>query len=147
MFELKDIVDNLECVCDELDCFLDTQTGEIIPVSDEEVRSSERGDDAESATGPQVRSILENKNDRFVKLPGAFEVHEWAIIEAFCRTIADPKVFSEFDFAIHGSGAFRNFRNCLEKHSLEQQWFDYKRAALREIAITWCTENGLKCRV
>lgn len=47
--------------------------------------------------------------DRFVKLPSKFEVHEWAIMEKFSRSVEQIGKREELLDAIHGAGAFRNF--------------------------------------
>lgn len=43
--------------------------------------------------------------------------------------------------AIHGKGAFRYFKDTLRRHEIESAWFDFRAAALRQIAIEWYEEN------
>jgi hypothetical protein len=45
--------------------------------------------------------------------------------------------------AIHGSGAFRNFKATIRRLGIEARWFAYKTLALETIARDWLAENGL----
>jgi hypothetical protein len=42
------------------------------------------------------------------------------------------------NYAIDGRGAFRRFRNALNYHGIENDWYDYKFEALCRIAREWC---------
>ena len=44
---------------------------------------------------------------------------------------------------IPARGAFRRFKDELDRNGLLAQWFDFKRNALREQAVEWCTENHI----
>jgi hypothetical protein len=35
-------------------------------------------------------------------------------------------------------------KDTLRRYRREKEWFAYKTAALREIAINWCEENGIE---
>lgn len=43
--------------------------------------------------------------------------------------------------AIHGAGAFRHFKHNIRRYGIENHWFAFRDAALREIAVPWCKEN------
>ena len=43
-------------------------------------------------------------------------------MERFCRTADDPSVRDELLDAIHGSGAFREFRRTVVRLGLLDQW-------------------------
>jgi Uncharacterised protein family (UPF0158) len=45
--------------------------------------------------------------------------------------------------AIHGAGAFRNFKDTLRRHGIESAWFAFRTEALRQIAQSWCEENDI----
>jgi hypothetical protein len=45
--------------------------------------------------------------------------------------------------AIHGAGAFRNFRDTVRRHCIESGWFAFRAEALRQIAVNWCEENHI----
>jgi hypothetical protein len=45
--------------------------------------------------------------------------------------------------ALHRSGAFRNFKDAVGRHRMEQAWFAFRTEALEKIAIDWCEEQGI----
>jgi hypothetical protein len=47
--------------------------------------------------------------------------------------------------AIHGPGAFRNFKDTLRRHGIESSWFAFRTEALKQIALGWCEENQIVC--
>jgi hypothetical protein len=47
-------------------------------------------------------------------------------------------------YAIHGAGAFRSFKTALRRHRLESAWFEFRAAAIRQIALDWCEENDME---
>jgi hypothetical protein len=47
--------------------------------------------------------------------------------------------------AIHGPGAFRNFKDTLRRHGIESSWFAFRTEALKQVALGWCEENQIVC--
>jgi len=66
-------------------------------------------------------------------------------MKRFCDTIEDETLREELLNAIHGSGAFRMFKDVLYRHDIEKEWFAFKNEAFKEIAIQWCKENEIEC--
>ncbi|MGA2593752.1 MAG: UPF0158 family protein [Bryobacteraceae bacterium] len=146
---LKRLADELESLSDEHRGFLDRQTGEVEWVSLEVLGLVEEGGTAGELLQWQrcefevAKSVIENR-DRFAKLPTKFDVHEWEIMREFAESV-EPEQFSDhLQRAIHASGAFRYFKDTLRRYRREQDWFDFKAEALREIAIDWCEQNGIE---
>lgn len=79
--------------------------------------------------------------DRFRKLPTKFEVHEWAIMQDFSRSVESDGVREELLDAIHGAGAFRSFKDTLRRRHIESEWFAFRAEA--QIARDWCEENQI----
>ncbi len=88
------------------------------------------------------REILESED--WIQLPSQFDIHEWEIMKRFCYTIEDESLRGELLNAIHGSGAFRMFKDVLYRHDIEEDWFSFKEEAFKEIAIQWCKENEIE---
>jgi hypothetical protein len=57
--------------------------------------------------------------------------------------VQSNKIREELLDAIHGAGAFRNFKATLRRRRIEDAWFAFRAQALREIAIDWCAENEI----
>jgi len=146
--ELKDIVDVLEMQFDETPSFLDLDTGEVHTVSRDLLHEAEEAGDEEPDTldgqddeWEVAKRIV--RMDRFRKLPTKFDVHEWSIMEEFSNSVESAKIREDLLFAIHGAGAFRNFKHNVRRRGIESAWFAFRTEALREIAIDWCEEHDI----
>jgi hypothetical protein len=84
--------------------------------------------------------------DRFVRLPTKFEVHEWEIMRDFADSVESDRLSEELLNAIHGSHAFRRFKDTLRRHRIEAAWFRFRTEALKQIAIDWCEEHHIRWR-
>jgi len=146
---LSDIVDALEMQFDESSSFLDRDTGQVETVSRDLLRAAEESGGGEEPDFPAwqeqeweiaKRIVL---TDRFQKLPTKFEVHEWAIMQDFASSVDLDRVREDLLDAIHGAGAFRNFKATLQRHHIESAWFAFRAEALRRIALDWCEQNHI----
>ncbi len=146
---LSEIVDALEMQFDESSSFLDRDTGQVETVSDVLLGEAEDSGDDEEPDLPtwqkQEWEIAKRivSTDRFQKLPTKFEVHEWAIMQDFSRSVESDRIREDLLLAIHGAGAFRNFKDTLCRHGIESAWFAFRAEALRQIALDWCEENHI----
>jgi hypothetical protein len=149
---LKDIVDALEMVSDELPSFLDLDTGAVETIHRELLGLAEEcGDDEE----PDLPAWQEGEwevakrivfSDRFRKLPTNFEVHEWAMMRDFADSVGSERIGEELSNALHGKGAFRYFKDTLRRHRMESAWYAFRTEALAQMARDWCKENHVEWR-
>jgi hypothetical protein len=84
-------------------------------------------------------------SDRFLKLPSKFDVHEWAIMEEFSHSVESDRTRADLLHAIHGAGAFRNFKYVIRRDGIEAAWHAFRAEALKQIALDWCEENHIVC--
>ena len=145
---LSDIVDALAMQFDESSSFLDRDTGQVETVSHLLLREAEESGDEEPGLPTWQKQEWEIakrivSTDRFQQLPTKFEVHEWAIMQDFSRSLASDSIREDLLHAIHGEGAFRNFKDALRRHGIESGWFAFRGEALRQIALNWCGENNI----
>jgi len=145
---LNDIVDALEMQFDESSSFLDLDTGRVETVSHALLREAEESSDEEPDLPTWQKQEWEIakrvvSTDRFQELPTKFEVHEWAIMQDFSRSVESDGIREDLLRAIHGAGAFRNFKDTLQRHRIESAWFAFRTEALRQIALNWCEENRI----
>ena len=61
----------------------------------------------------------------------------------FSRSVESGGIREDLLNAIHRAGAFRNFKDSVRRHNIESAWFAFRAKALRQIAISWCEENGI----
>lgn len=144
----KDIIEGLEFQADECFSYLNTATGEVVSVTTEELRAAEEGQPLEDFPDWQhdamriARDIVET--DHYLPFPDRFEVNEYRIMERFCHSVDDDDMRDDLCDAIHGRGAFRRFKDSMQAYGIAEAWYRYRDEALREIAIAWCEEHGLR---
>ncbi|HUT60129.1 MAG TPA: UPF0158 family protein [Phycisphaerae bacterium] len=80
---------------------------------------------------------------RFVLLPDSFEIHEWRMMEDFSISLDNDDHAAQLSEAIHGSGAFGRFKSAVHRLGLADQWYAYRDARYREIALEFCKENNI----
>jgi hypothetical protein len=146
---LNDIVDALEMLSEEFSSFLDLDTGQVETIDDELLSMAEESEEDEEPDLPewQKKSWETAKRivstDRFQELPTKFDVHEWDIMQEFSSSVKSARIREDLLDAIHGAGAFRNFKTVVRRHRLESAWFQFRTGALRQIAIEWCEEHHI----
>jgi Uncharacterised protein family (UPF0158) len=146
---LRDVVEALDLESDELHSYLDPDTGEIVTFNDDEARMAESGK-WESAPAwmkeylPKLKRILED--DRMLELPDRVHIDEWRMMQDFALEEAQCRCRSELTAAVHGEGAFRRFKNAIQRLGLEESWYQYRQAAFEQVAKEWLEENKIQYR-
>lgn len=83
-----------------------------------------------------------NSEDEYISLPTQYDVNEYGMMEDFIDDFTgDRRIAEDLAYAIGGRGAFRRFRDQLERHGIEEQWYAYKDAAYLRFARKWCEEH------
>ena len=146
--EIDEITDAIEMVNDDWDGFLDLEKMEVIWLAKPSLMGFYKERD-------ERWELIENRPDRFVKLPQKCEIDDYRIMEGFVCSIDERKIHSELSEAIRGKGAFRKFKKALYNCGAEEQWYSYQRSEYEKTAIRWCEineipffakEGGCKCR-
>lgn len=132
--KLEIVLDAIETSDDAFTYFYDTQTEDVIFLSD--LNTEEENEAAADA--------IDSDPDRYLRLPTKYDIHEYRIMEAFSEAYSDSRVRFELCNAIRGSGAFRRFKNSIRYHGIEQEWYDWRDKAFRDIAIRWCIDRELE---
>lgn len=154
--ELNEIIDALECSSDELQMYFDKTSGEMVPITDDELALADGdSDDADEdvpdwqqETIAKAREILADEaGERYIQLPDQLEINEHEMMLSFGRSIEDDELSASILGTIYGSGAFRRFKDLLRNSNIEKQWFAFKRAQLKQIAVQWCDQNGIEYKV
>jgi len=143
---LDDIVEALELLVDESPSYLDLDTGQVVSVSEDLLSEAEEPGDEEPDLPDWPKHEWEIakrivSTDRFLELPTTFDLHEWGIMLEFSRSVEPDAVREDLLRALHGAGAFRNFKDTIRRHGIESSWYAYRTQALRQIALDWCEEN------
>jgi hypothetical protein len=148
--ELAAIIEALELADDSISSYLDVDTGQVYSITEEEFELAEAPQkDIEDVPDWQreavelARNIRQYEGKRYLALPDKFDVHEWAIMDAFSESLRDAQLRDELHGAIRGAGAFRSFKSLLTEYNLWDAWNRFREAELRQIAIQWCEEHGI----
>src|SRR6266487_3624287 len=145
--KLSAIIEGMDFQSDEGRSYLNTATGEVVSITDEELRAAEH--DAPLEDFPEwqhdairiARDIVEA--DHYVPLPDRFEINEYRIMEHFCLSVDDEDMRDDLCDAIRGRGAFRRFKDRVQAYGMAEAWYRYRDEALREIAVAWCEAHGI----
>lgn len=150
MVQIQAVMDAID-LPEEWEAFLDPETGEILVMTDEErgmLDEEQLGDEAalempdwEKEAIGKLRSLLDS--GRALRLPDKFDFHEWEVMRRFAASVENTEDGRELLGAIHGTGAFRMFRETTVRLGLREAWFAYRDQALRELASEWLEENGI----
>ncbi len=148
--KLEDVIEQLQLSNEETKSYLNKSTGEIHLIPDEvenyiEEEGSDEYDlpDWEIEIIPIAKDILANPNN-YIQLPNQFDINEYSIMEKFSLSLAEEKLRDSIYSSLKGSGAFRRFKNSINEFGIEDKWYKYKDAELKEFAIEWCKENSLE---
>jgi hypothetical protein len=143
---LRQVVEELEALPEEWTLYLDRESGELFPLGDEEADRVEDGREDELSDWaadelPRIREILDS--ERWLALPTRFDVHEWAIMDAFARSRDDADLADELSRAVHHRGAFRSFKDAVHRHGVQEDWYRFRDAEVAEIAAQWLDLHGI----
>jgi len=145
--KLQDVVDQMDMLSDESSAYLNRVTGEMVYVPEGERFPGEDEDDWDDSPDPEneesedIEEVL--KSDDYIALPGKFDIHEWSIMEDFTSSVDDEAMRDELQAAIHGRGAFRYFKDTVRRLGIQQDWYDFRDEAFKEIARDWLQANDI----
>lgn len=129
--ELEEIVDALSMLDDETTYYYDKQEERVEVVFDFDDGSYAANEDE-----------IDWDDDRYIPLPSSREFDDYEIMAAFAHQLAEPQQ-QTVATSLQGRGAFRRFRTTLDELGLTQQWYDFRTAAYRRMAIEWCKTHDV----
>jgi hypothetical protein len=145
---LKDVVAEMDIMIDGAKSYINKETGELATLIEDEINMIESGEDITELIEFGAETILKAKlvleSTDYLQLPDKFEIHEYKIMTEFCYTIENAEVQEEMLCQLHGSGAFRRFKNNLFKYNLSEKWYKYRQYKLESIAEEWLIHNHIE---
>lgn len=146
--KISDIIDAVDFDNDMSDSFLNTKTKEVCMFSHEEVQAAEDDEDLSNYSEwyregvARAKDYVENQDD-YLPLPEQYDFNEYRIMEKFIARVVVPKQSEVLSESIHGKGAFRRFKNALERLELLEEWYKFRGQKLREFVEFWCVANNI----
>jgi len=149
LVSLRQVAEELEALPDEWTAYIHRETGELYSFSDEEAAQAEGEDeedederaDWEKESLAKAAEIL--NSEAWIALPSKFEINEWEIMRDFAQSQTDREAAENLLRAIQGRGAFRYFKDKVNQYGLRDEWFEFKKRSLEEIAREALEEAGI----
>lgn len=146
--KLDEVINALELQDNDDKAFYSKLTGEIFIINEEEYNAAEENGDITSFPEWQREfiqgaiDVIENE-ENYIMLPSKYCIDEYNIMEEFCLSIDESNIRDDLYYSIKGSGAFKRFRDKIERYDIENDWYKYTDEALKQIAIEWCKEKNI----
>lgn len=149
--KISDIINIISVNSNNTSYYLDKESGQPFPVSNEQLRTVY--EDGELEDYPEwereqvelVRKILsDEKGERYILIPVKFVSHEYSAMENFGFSIDDDEISRALLQAIKGAGAFNRFNNCIHRYGVADDWYKYRYNSMKKIVIEWCEENNIE---
>ncbi|MFQ6110328.1 MAG: hypothetical protein ACE5L7_12325 [Candidatus Aminicenantales bacterium] len=106
--KLSEIIIGMECQSDERSSYLNRKTGEVVSVSDYEIRIAEEDEPLEEYPEWEhelikaAKQILEDEEGQFIALPSRFDINEYSMMERFALSVSDEEISDSLYTAIKG---------------------------------------------
>ncbi|RZN37558.1 MAG: hypothetical protein EFT35_06015 [Methanophagales archaeon ANME-1-THS] len=146
--KLEEIINALEIQNDTSMAFFNKITGEVLVIDEEDYRAAEEDKDLRGYPEWQrdviktAKDLIDNE-DNYIRIPSKYDINEYEIIQNFCLSISDQRISDELYYSIKGGGAFRRFKDMIKRFGIENDWYQYRDEAIKQIAVDWCNENGI----
>lgn len=135
LVQLDTIIQGIEMAGDGTDIFLNVQTNELEYINDFVLSIEEK---------EKITNKIDKNWEDYKRLPTMYERNDYGIMERFIWKLPEGEMQDELEYAIRGKGAFRMFKSTIYRYGIEEEWYEYKDNAYREMAIQWCKENELE---
>ncbi|HEM3941547.1 TPA: hypothetical protein U1V53_001328 [Streptococcus suis] len=128
----QDVVDSLQMISQGDRYYYDSHIDELVYLSVGEFR-------IESRDGLE-EEIEEDVAGRFVGLPTYYDFNPYTFMELYISDLTDGDLSGRLSRAIRGRGAFRRFKNELERCDRFEEW---ETQCYKELVLEWCQENKI----
>jgi hypothetical protein len=82
---------------------------------------------------------------RVIAIPGRASYEAYNEMQDFIATVPDDRLHNKLQLATQGRGAFRRFKDVLQRYPAEQQrWYAFRDNRLREQILEWLAEEGIE---
>ena len=147
---------------EELQYWLDKQTGELILISEDMEAWATSDDDTDEVPEwaregvEQARRVLRaigeletgeesEEADRFLSIP-TIDSHEgYRTMEEFVETVKNPRLQVSLVRALQGGKPFRRFKAALSEYPAQrEEWFAFENQRVRETIKEWAEAEGIE---
>ncbi len=145
---IRELAEEMAIQIEGFRSFADRRTGKILSVSEEALVRAEELDVEDSEYAGQdeeLRSAFDvyANFEHYEELPDLFDIDEYGMMADFTYSRQDPCVGELLAAAIRGKGAFRRFKDTVQRVGVSEEWYRYRDESMRRKAIEWCEANGI----
>ncbi len=166
--DLDEIAFALDFRLEGMNHYLDLETGQVVSVSEDarrelailyDEREHEEGEplppleqlletsalyDWQKEEVRQAAAVEASYGTRFVEIPHLESYESYRDMEDFIVTVRDAHLRELLEVAIEGRGAFRRFKNVLERYPRERErWFTFQNDLMLQRAREWLESLGI----
>ena len=129
--DLSELVDALEMQSSEITYYVKKHDNSLIFVMDDMYCDEEEN--------KKLLETIENNFADYIALP---PVDEYAIMEDFGaeQTKEIQNILNEI---LNGKRPFRRFKDKVFELDIRDEWFEFKREQLGQVAVDWCDMNNI----
>ena len=139
---------------DYLEYYFDTETGQVIILSEEASRYAE--DDEEIITREDLpdwqkseievaKNIRNNNTERYINIPEKPTYESYNMMVDFAEGVEDELLREKLNIALDGKGAFWRFKRVIGDYpDYKKKWYVFKEKAMKEEIIEWLSSIGIK---
>lgn len=144
---LRRVAEEMDCLFEGFTAYLNRRTGELVTISHDYLRTAEE-EEEDSEAPDWEQEILEKAREilsdgDYLPLPDESEIHEYEIMRRFSDSLEDRELGEKLLSLLHGSGAFRRFKDAVRRDGITDSWHGFRAEALQEIAGEWLKENDI----
>ncbi|GMA64928.1 UPF0158 family protein [Alicyclobacillus fastidiosus] len=133
--DLNELCDAYSMNNDEIDHFLDVETGEII-VRLDPVLTGERDEEWDEEL---------EFNDRYIHVPKIDSDTAYHLMTEFASTVTSKVLGEALEEALHRRKPFRGFKDVISDFPEERnRWFEFEREAHQRAVLEWLEQNNIK---
>jgi len=115
--------------------YLDTQTGEILPVSEF----------SDLDGGEETKELIDENPERFIMFPEQDSRRGYDDMVDFANSLNNKKLQDKLEIALKGRGAFRRFKDILLDYPEERaSWFAFEEKQQRERFEEWFEDEEIE---
>ena len=126
-------------------CIFDTEIlGMVEDTDDENIDYSNYPEWQHEEIREAINFLEQWDGKTYVALPDKYEIHEYDIMEKFGEIQSNPHKANSILSAIRGKGAFRRFRDAVDKLGITDEWYAYRDCEIQNMVRSWCKYNDIK---
>lgn len=88
--------------------------------------------------------IEEHEEERYYYLPSSYAFHDSELIEKYINEIKNENIQEELEDVFYGKGKYKRFKEALREFRMENDYYNFRKEYLKNMAIEWCQINNIE---